>query len=71
MVKVFTRINCVYCPNFKRWLDKKGVSYQELDATEHGIATVPAIKIGDDLILGMNLWAVSRSLEAHNIIQTS
>ena len=62
-VKIYTTPWCPYCVRAKRLLDKKGVSYQEIDvadddearvrlAEQTGRRTVPQIFIGDDHVGG-------------------
>jgi glutaredoxin 3 len=57
-VKVYTKTRCPYCVRAKALLDRKGVSYEEIDA-EHddalrtwlveatGQRTVPQVFVGD------------------------
>ncbi len=56
-VTMYTTTWCGYCKNTKRYLDRKGVSYQEIDIEEHpeyaerieqatgGYRTVPTLEI--------------------------
>jgi glutaredoxin 3 len=62
-VKIFTTPWCPYCVRAKRLLEKKGVSYQEIDVTgddqarvrlaeQTGRRTVPQIFIGEHHVGG-------------------
>ncbi|TMB36234.1 MAG: glutaredoxin 3 [Deltaproteobacteria bacterium] len=62
-VKIYTTPWCPYCVRAKRLLDKKGVSYQEIDvadddearvrlAEQTGRRTVPQIFIGEHHVGG-------------------
>jgi glutaredoxin 3 len=62
-VKIFTTPWCPYCVRAKRLLEKKGVSYQEIDVAEDdearvrlaeqtGRRTVPQIFIGEHHVGG-------------------
>jgi glutaredoxin 3 len=62
-VKIYTTPWCPYCVRAKRLLDKKGVSYQEIDvdgdeearvrlAQQTGRRTVPQIFIGEHHVGG-------------------
>ena len=62
-VKIYTTPWCPYCVRAKRLLDKKGVSYQEIDvdaddearirlAQQTGRRTVPQIFIGEQHVGG-------------------
>ena len=56
-VTMYTTTWCGYCKNTKRYLDRKGVSYQEIDIEKHpeyadrieqatgGYRTVPTLEI--------------------------
>ena len=64
-VKVFTRDGCVYCPQVKKFLDYKGVQYEEVSAIDNpeydkmGYATVP-VTVYDGLIsVGYNAQALT------------
>ena len=62
-VKIYTTPYCPYCVRAKRLLERKGVSYQEIDVAgddearialeeRTGRRTVPQIFIGDDHVGG-------------------
>ena len=65
MVKVYTKKSCPFCVRAKSLLDRKGVSYEEVDA-EHddglrvwlaettGQRTVPQIFVGDRSLGGFS-----------------
>jgi mycoredoxin len=60
-VKMFTTTWCGYCKGTKRYLDSKGVTYEEIDIEQHpeygekieqetgGFRTVPTLEIGGKL----------------------
>jgi mycoredoxin len=60
MVKMFTTTWCGFCKGTKRYLDSKGVAYEEIDIEEFpeygerieqetGFRTVPTLEIGGKL----------------------
>jgi len=62
-VKIYTTSYCPYCVRAKRLLEKKGVSYQEIDVEgddearvrlveQTGLRTVPQIFIGEHHVGG-------------------
>lgn len=70
-ITVFSTPTCAYCPMVKKWLNSKGLPYEEVDLTEHperqqevlqlsGALTVPVTVVTkqDDtkeVIVGLNL----------------
>lgn len=60
-VKMFTTTWCGFCKGTKRYLDNKGVAYEEIDIEQHpeygeqieketgGFRTVPTLEIGGKL----------------------
>jgi mycoredoxin len=60
-VKMFTTTWCAFCKNTKRYLDSKGISYEEIDIEQHpeygeaiekasgGFRTVPTLDIDGKL----------------------
>ena len=64
-VKVYTKTNCPYCVRAKALLDRKGVTYEEIDAGSDdalrawlvettGQRTVPQIFVGDRSLGGFS-----------------
>lgn len=64
-VVIYSKVPCPYCVSAKRFLDDKGVSYEEIDLTDKydemdaikaktGWRTFPIIMIDDTLIGGYN-----------------
>ena len=63
-VYIYTTPTCVYCHALMDWLDSKGISYIEKDATEEpDITTVPVTKIGDEKIVGFDRPGIKRALK--------
>ena len=74
-VKIYTTSWCPYCRNAKSLLDKKSISYEEINIEEKGISredlskitggmSVPQIVINDEAIGGYdNLSALDQSGE--------
>lgn len=73
-VTIYTRLYCGYCARAKQLLDKKGVAYEEKDATDspelrremlaraNGGTTFPQIFIGDTHVGGCDdLYALERA----------
>ena len=72
-VRIYTSISCPYCVQAKRLLDRKGVTYEEIDVTgdaarrtemieASGRRTVPQIFIGEKHVGGCDdLQALDRS----------
>jgi mycoredoxin len=60
-VKMFTTTWCGYCKGTKRYLDSKGITYEEIDIEQHpeygeaieqasgGFRTVPTLEVGGKL----------------------
>lgn len=64
-VRIYTSVSCPYCVQAKRLLDRKGVTYEEIDVTgdptrraemmaASGRRTVPQIFIADQSIGGFD-----------------
>ena len=68
-VKVYSTTWCPYCHALMGWLDSIGVEYDVIDAEEllhdgnSKINSVPATKIGNQLIIGFDRPAISQALE--------
>jgi len=78
-VQVFVRPNCVTCDKAKAYLDKQGVSYQDMDISSNGDnkklfaklggSAVPLIKIGKQQLVGFNEGNLDKALKAAGLIQ--
>ena len=63
MVKIYTTSSCAYCHALMDWLEKKGVEYEEVDATKYpDISTVPVTEINGERIVGFDRPAIKRAL---------
>ncbi|MBR2839809.1 glutaredoxin family protein [Candidatus Saccharibacteria bacterium] len=64
IIKVYTTPTCAYCHALMEWLDSKGISYQECDATkEPGISAVPVTEINGERIVGFDRPGIKRALK--------
>lgn len=63
MIKVYTTSSCVYCKLAKKFLDNRGVEYQELDVSQDAEAReelgklssgVPVIDVNGKVFIGFN-----------------
>ncbi len=80
-VRIYTSISCPYCIQAKRLLDRKGISYEEIDVTGNaeqrremmeasGRRTVPQIFIGDQSIGGFDeLWALEQAGDLDGLLR--
>ena len=61
-ILIYTTKNCPYCIMAKRLLDKKGVTYKEINVdAQLGLRTVPQIYIGDFHVGGFDdLYALDQ-----------
>lgn len=54
-VKVYTAPRCIKCNATKRWLDRRGIAYEVVDATESAELTEAirerAVKLGEPAIM--------------------
>lgn len=63
MIKVYTTPTCIYCHALMEWLDKQGIEYEEIDATNiPNITSVPVAEIGDQRIIGFDRPAITKAL---------
>ena len=64
MIKVYTTPTCAYCHALMDWLDEKGITYQEVDATKHpDITSVPVTEINGERIVGFDRPAIKRAIK--------
>ena len=72
-VKIYTTSTCVYCRGVKEYFEKKGISYEEINLSEHpdriqemvqvsGQMGVPVILIEGRVIVGFNRGAIDEAL---------
>lgn len=64
MLLIYSKPNCVQCTQTKRWCDRKGVAYVELDVTTDnsayetvrnlGYTSLPVVTTGSDIWAGFN-----------------
>lgn len=65
MIKVYTTPTCVYCHALMDWLDRQGIKYEEINASDMpDITSVPVTEIGDIRIEGFDRPAIKRALKA-------
>ena len=70
MVKIFTRPQCAYCPQVKKYLDNKGIPYETFEAEGEEYETianqfgfsVPLIYNGQDGMTGFDIGKLNRLL---------
>lgn len=63
MIKVYSTATCPYCHALMDWLDKMGVEYEEVDATNvPDIAAVPVTEINGQRIVGFDRPAIKKAL---------
>lgn len=64
MIKVYTTPTCIYCHALMDWLEKQGIEYEEIDASQmEGITAVPVTEIGDQRIVGFDRPAIIKALK--------
>ena len=73
-VTMYTTTWCGYCRNTKRYLDRKGVPYREIDIEEHpeygdrieeltgGYRIVPTLEIGGKLMVNPSRQEIDAAL---------
>ena len=67
MIKVYTTTTCPWCHALMDWLDKQGVKYEEVNASEaEGISAVPVTEIDGERIIGFDRPALKRALKKLN-----
>lgn len=68
VVKVYSTSFCPYCHVLMDWLDSLGVEYEEVDAENLDIKSVPVTEIGDTRIIGLDRPAILKALKEQGII---
>lgn len=65
MIKVYTTPTCIYCHALMDWLDREGVEYQEISASNapFPITAVPVIDINGQQIVGFDRAAIKKALK--------
>ncbi len=72
-IRVFSTPTCVYCIVLKRWLDEKGVNYNEIDVSQDeeaqkemvqktGQMGVPVIMIDEEVVVGFDKEKIAKIL---------
>ncbi len=73
-VKVYSTPTCVYCVTLKKFLEEKGVEFEEIDISENkeaademiertGQMGVPVIEINGEMIVGFDRNKIEKALE--------
>ncbi|MBQ3325601.1 glutaredoxin family protein [Candidatus Saccharibacteria bacterium] len=66
-VKVYSTSWCPYCHAEMDWLDELGVKYEEVDAEDMELSSIPVTEIGDEKIVGFDRPAILAALEKAGI----
>lgn len=72
-ITVYTRTTCAPCKMLKRFLQSKGIDYNEINVDENqeaygkiiqqtGLSMVPVTVVGEKIIPGLNLPLLSKEL---------
>ncbi len=72
-IRVFTTPTCAYCIVLKKWLEEKGVDYEEIDITQHeeeqermvektGQVGVPVTEIEGEMVVGFEKDKIAQLL---------
>lgn len=72
-ITVYTRTTCAPCKMLKRFLQSKGIDYNEINVDENqeaygkiiqqtGLSMVPVTVVGEKIITGLNLPLLSKEL---------
>lgn len=67
-VKVYSTSWCPYCHAVMDWLDSLGVEYEEIDAENMNLDSVPVTEIGKTKIIGFDRPAIKEALKSAGII---
>lgn len=76
-VKIYSQPTCPDCNRVKAYLDKKGVSYEDINvqkdkkaleemARRYGIRVTPVVVIGDRVMVGFNAPKIDKFLGAQD-----
>jgi glutaredoxin len=79
-VKLYKTQYCSQCPAAMKYLNNKRVDFEVIDCTNDikelepaskisGMYTVPQIKIGHDVIVGLNYGKLADSLRKHGLLE--
>ena len=68
MVKVYSTSWCPYCHALMDWLDTLGVEYEEVDAENMDLGSVPVTEIGEKKIVGFDRPAILKALKKEGIV---
>lgn len=69
VVKVYSTSWCPYCHVLMDWFDSLGVEYEEIDAENMDLKSVPVTEIDDIKIVGLDRPAIKRALKEKGIIK--
>ena len=69
VVNVYSTSWCPYCHVLMDWLDSLGVEYEEIDAENMDLKSVPVTEIDDVKIIGLDRPAIKRALKEKGIIK--
>ncbi len=73
-VKIYSTPTCTYCVILKKYLEEKGVEYEDVDVSANeeeqkkmiektGQMGVPVVEIGDEVIVGFDKRKIDELLE--------
>ncbi len=76
-VKIYSQPTCPDCNRVKAYLDKKGISYEDINvqkdkkaleemARRYGIRVTPVVVIGDRVMVGFNAPKIDKFLGAQD-----
>ena len=68
-VKVYSTSWCPYCHAEMDWLDELGVKYEEVDAEDMNLSSIPVTEIGDKKIVGFDRPAILKALKEAGIFK--
>jgi glutaredoxin len=79
-VKVYKTRTCGQCPTLFQYLNNKKVDYEVIDCTDEvkrilpasrisGLYTVPQVKIGDEVVVGLNYGKLSDLLRRNGLLE--
>ncbi len=63
-VKVYSTSWCPYCHAVMDWLEELGIEYEEVDAENLNLSSVPVTEIGDERIIGFDRPAILKALKS-------